>query len=48
MERMIPKQHVSMNFLSRRFATTESTLHKYIVGTKYRGGAQMGKFKMSE
>ena len=23
-------------------------LHKYIVGTKYKGGAQMGKFKISE
>ena len=48
MERMIPKQHVPMNFLSKQFATTESTLHKYIVGTKYKGGAQMGKFKISE
>ena len=48
MERMIPKQHIPTNFLSKQFATTESTLHKYIVGTKYKGGAQMGKFKISE
>ena len=48
MERMIPEQHVPTVFLSKRFATTESTLHKYIVGTKYKGGAQTGKFKISE
>ena len=48
MERMIPEQHVPMVFLSKRFATTESTLHRYIVGTKYKGGAQTGKFKISE
>ena len=48
MERMIPKQHVPTNFLSKQFATTESMLHKYIIGTKYKGGAQMGKFKISE
>ena len=48
MERMIPKKHVPTNFLSKQFATTESMLHKYIVGTKYKGGTQMGKFKISE
>ena len=48
MERMIPEQHVLTVFLSKRFATTESMLHKYIVGTKYKGGAQTGKFKISE
>ena len=48
MERMMPKQHVPTHFLSKRFATTESTLHKYIVGTKYKGGVQMGKYKPSE
>ena len=48
MERMMLKQHVPMHFLSKRFATTKSTLHKYIVGTKYKGGAQMGKYKPSE
>ena len=47
MERMIPEQRVPI-FLSKRFATTESTLHKYIIGTKYKGGAQTGKFKISE
>ena len=34
MERMMPKQHVPTHFLLTRFATTESTLHKYIVGTE--------------
>ena len=48
MERMIPEQHVPMVFLSKQFTTTESTLHKYIVGTKYKGGAHTGKFKISE
>ena len=48
MERMIPEKHVPTVFLSKRFATTESTLHKYIIGTKYKGGAQTGKFKISE
>ena len=48
MERMMPKQHVPMHFLSTRFTTTESTLHKYIVGTKYKGGVQMGKYKPNE
>ena len=48
MERMMPKQHVPMHFLLTRFTTTESTLHKYILGTKYKGGVQMGKYKPSE
>ena len=37
-ERMFPKEHVTTAFLSTKFATTSSTLHKYIVGMKYKGG----------
>ena len=41
-EQMFPKAHVTTTFLSVKFATTSSTLHKYIVGMKYRGGVPPG------
>ena len=31
-----------------KFATTSSTLHKYIVGMKYKGGAPPGKYRYEE
>ena len=47
-ERMFPKEHVMTAFLSTKFATTSSTLHKYIVGRKYKGGAPPGKYRYDE
>ena len=47
-ERMFPKEHVMTAFLSTKFATTSSTLHKYIVGMKYKGGAPPGKYRYEE
>ena len=47
-ERMFLKEHVSTAFLSTKFATTSSTLHKYIVGMKYKGGAPPGKYRYEE
>ena len=47
-ERMFLKEHVTTAFLSWKFATTSSTLHKYIVGMKYKGGAPPGKYKYEE
>ena len=44
-ERMFLKEHVTTAFLSMKFATTSSTLHKYIVGMKYKGGAPPGKYR---
>ena len=44
-ERMFLKEHVTTTFLSMKFATTSSTLHKYIVGMKYKGGAPPGKYR---
>ena len=41
-EQMFPKAHVTTAFLSVKFATTSSTLHKYIVRMKYRGGVPPG------
>ena len=39
---MFLKVHVTTAFLFIKFATTSSTLHKYIVRMKYRGGAPPG------
>ena len=47
-ERMFPKDHVMTAFLSRKFATTGSTLHKYIVGMKYKGGVPPGKYRYED
>ena len=47
-ERMFPKEHVMTTFLSRKFATIGSTLHKYIVRMKYKGGAPPGKYRYKE
>ena len=47
-ERMFPNKHVTTNFLPQKFATTSSTLHKYIVGMKYKGGATPGKYRYEE
>ena len=47
-ERMFLKEHVTTTFLSTKFATTSSTLHKYIVGMKYKGGAPPGKYRYEE
>ena len=47
-ERMFPKEHVTTAFLSQKFATTSSTLHKYIVGMKYKGGVPPGKYRQEE
>ena len=47
-ERMFPKEHVMTAFLSTKFATTSSTLHKYIVGMKYKGRAPPGKYRYEE
>ena len=47
-ERMFPKEHVTTAFLSMKFATTSSTLHKYIVGMKYKGRAPPGKYRYNE
>ena len=38
-ELMFPKTHVATAFLSAKFTTTSSTLHKYIIGMKYKGGS---------
>ena len=48
-EQMFPQAHVPAVFLSVKFATTSSTLHKYIVGMKYKGGAPPGtKYRQDE
>ena len=47
-QRMFPKEHVTTTFLSQRFTTTSSTLHKYIVRMKYKGGAPPGKYRYEE
>ena len=47
-ERMFLKEHVTTAFLSTKFATTSSTLHKYIVWMKYKGGAPPGKYRYEE
>ena len=48
-ERMFPKVHVMTAFLSIKFTMTSSTLHKYIVGMKFKGGAQPGtKYRQAE
>ena len=48
-EENFPKEHVLKAFLSVRFAMTSSTLHKYIVGKKYKGGTAPGsKYRMGE
>ena len=48
-EQMFPKAHVTTAFFSVKFAMTSSTLHKYIVGMKYKGGAPPGsKYKPSK
>ena len=47
-ERMLPKEHVTTVFLSQKFTTTSSTLHKYIVGMKYKGGVPPGKYRYEE
>ena len=47
-ERMFSKEHVTTTFLATRFATTSSTLHKHIVGMKYKGGAQPEKYRYGE
>ena len=47
-ERMFPKEHITTAFLATRFATTSSTLHKHIVGMKYRGGPQPEKYRYGE
>ena len=47
-ERMFLKEHVMTAFLSMKFATTSSTLHKYIVGMKYKVGAPPGKYRYDE
>ena len=46
---MFPKVHVTTAFLSFKFAMTSSTLHKYIVGMKYKGGVTpSSKYKPSK
>ena len=47
-ERMFLKKHVTTAFLSTKFATTSSTLHKNIVGMKYKGWAPPGKYRYNE
>ena len=47
-EQMFPKEHVTTAFLSHKFTTTSSTLHKYIVRMKYKGGAPPGKYRQDE
>ena len=47
-ERMFPKEHVTTAFLSTRFATTSNTLHKHIVGMKYKGGAPPEKYRYGQ
>ena len=47
-EQMFLKVHVTTAFLSIKFATTSSTLHKYIVGMKYKGGVPPGKYRHGE
>ena len=47
-ERMFLKEHVMTAFLSTKFATTSSTLHKYIVGMKYKCRAPPGKYRYEE
>ena len=48
-EQMFPKAHVTTTFLSVKFATTSSTLHKYIIGMKYKGGVPPGtKYRQGE
>ena len=48
-EQMFPKAHVTTKFLSVKFATTSSTLHKYIIGMKHKGGAPPGtKYRQGE
>ena len=46
---MFRKWHITTAFLSVKFATISSTLHKYVVGMKYKGGAPPGmSYKSSE
>ena len=47
-EWMFPKEHVTTAFLSQKFTTTSSTLHKYIGGMKYKGGVPQGKYRQDE
>ena len=47
-EQMFLKTHVLTAFLSVKFAMTGSTLHKYIMGKKYKGGAALGSKYRSE
>ena len=47
-ERMFPKEHITTAFLSRKFAAMSSTLHKYIVIMKYKGGVPPSKYRHKE
>ena len=46
-EAMFKKTHLPTIFLSRQFAMVSSTLHKYIVGKKYKGGVAPGSLYKS-
>ena len=48
-EQMFPKAHVTTAYLAEKFDSESSTLHKYVVGMKYKGGAPLGtSYKASE